>query len=54
MFELKIVNGYVGMSSEKGKPHPWWIIEAYFLRLAKTVHRPTPEGLVQVWPEVVE
>ncbi len=48
----EIVNGYVGLSSDKGKPYPWWIIEAYFLRLAKTIHRPTPSGMKQVWPEV--
>lgn len=29
-----------------------WHIKAGDLEIIKTVHRPTPEGLVQVWPEV--
>ena len=31
-----------------------WLDICQMLKQGAEVHRPTPEGLVQVWPEVVE
>ena len=48
----EIDGDYIGFVSEKGIPHHQQYRQDVFLRLAKIIHRPTLDGMKQVWPEV--
>jgi chemotaxis receptor (MCP) glutamine deamidase CheD len=52
----KVVTALLGscveVASMKGRPAYWVLNERMVIHSTKTVHRPTPEGMKQVWPEV--
>lgn len=50
----EVLGGNVEVVNAKGRK-TYWIMNARMVMYStKTVHRPTPDGLVQMWPEVVE